>query len=219
MSTPRRPPAGCRPTDLEADLVVCHAYKWLCAPRGAAFAALSRSRRSRSSRRCRRLVVGDRSVGLVLRPRPAPRRRREPLRRLPRLARLGGRGGRARSRRIARRRRGARPRGRPRERLPRAHRHRAVGQRDRDLARRRRYAPGGAQRPRASPRRAAPVAPVWRSTCGTTRRTSTSPRARSVAEREPDRRSHVSRTRPRTADAARSARPHRGSTACRAPTP
>ncbi|WP_173924334.1 aminotransferase class V-fold PLP-dependent enzyme [Agromyces sp. Marseille-P2726] len=28
-------------TDLEADLVVCHAYKWLSAPRGAAFAAFS----------------------------------------------------------------------------------------------------------------------------------------------------------------------------------
>ena len=28
-------------TDLEGDLVVCHAYKWLSAPRGAAFAAFS----------------------------------------------------------------------------------------------------------------------------------------------------------------------------------
>ncbi|QAY73710.1 aminotransferase class V-fold PLP-dependent enzyme [Agromyces protaetiae] len=28
-------------TDLDADLVVCHAYKWLSAPRGAAFASLS----------------------------------------------------------------------------------------------------------------------------------------------------------------------------------
>jgi selenocysteine lyase/cysteine desulfurase len=28
-------------TDLEADVLVCHAYKWLCAPRGAAFAAFS----------------------------------------------------------------------------------------------------------------------------------------------------------------------------------
>ena len=28
-------------TDLDADLLVCHAYKWLCAPRGAAFAAFS----------------------------------------------------------------------------------------------------------------------------------------------------------------------------------
>lgn len=28
-------------TDLDADLVVCHSYKWLCAPRGAAFAAFS----------------------------------------------------------------------------------------------------------------------------------------------------------------------------------
>lgn len=28
-------------TDLEADLIVCHAYKWLAAPRGAAFAAFS----------------------------------------------------------------------------------------------------------------------------------------------------------------------------------
>lgn len=28
-------------TDLDADLIVCHAYKWLCAPRGAAFAAFS----------------------------------------------------------------------------------------------------------------------------------------------------------------------------------
>ncbi|MFD4420351.1 aminotransferase class V-fold PLP-dependent enzyme [Agromyces sp. NPDC058484] len=28
-------------TDLEADLIVCHAYKWLSAPRGAAFAAFS----------------------------------------------------------------------------------------------------------------------------------------------------------------------------------
>lgn len=28
-------------TDLDADLVVCHAYKWLAAPRGAAFAAAS----------------------------------------------------------------------------------------------------------------------------------------------------------------------------------
>lgn len=28
-------------TDLDADLVVCHAYKWLCSPRGAAFAAFS----------------------------------------------------------------------------------------------------------------------------------------------------------------------------------
>ena len=28
-------------TDLEADLVVCHTYKWLCAPRGSAFAAFS----------------------------------------------------------------------------------------------------------------------------------------------------------------------------------
>ncbi|QTX04363.1 aminotransferase class V-fold PLP-dependent enzyme [Agromyces archimandritae] len=33
---------GWMPTDaLEADLVVCHAYKWLSAPRGAAFAAFS----------------------------------------------------------------------------------------------------------------------------------------------------------------------------------
>ncbi len=33
---------GWLPTaDLEADLIVCHAYKWLCAPRGAAFAAFS----------------------------------------------------------------------------------------------------------------------------------------------------------------------------------
>ena len=28
-------------TDLDADLVVCHTYKWLCSPRGSAFAALS----------------------------------------------------------------------------------------------------------------------------------------------------------------------------------
>ena len=28
-------------TDVEADLVVCHAYKWLCGPRGSAFAAFS----------------------------------------------------------------------------------------------------------------------------------------------------------------------------------
>ena len=28
-------------TDLEADVIVCHAYKWLSAPRGAAFAAFS----------------------------------------------------------------------------------------------------------------------------------------------------------------------------------
>ncbi len=28
-------------TDLEADLAVCHTYKWLCAPRGSAFAAFS----------------------------------------------------------------------------------------------------------------------------------------------------------------------------------
>jgi len=28
-------------TDLEADLIVCHAYKWLCSPRGTAFAAFS----------------------------------------------------------------------------------------------------------------------------------------------------------------------------------
>ena len=40
-STSRRPPAGCPSTDLEADLVVCHTYKWLCAPRGSAFAAFS----------------------------------------------------------------------------------------------------------------------------------------------------------------------------------
>jgi len=33
---------GWLPTrDLDADLIVCHAYKWLCAPRGAAFAAFS----------------------------------------------------------------------------------------------------------------------------------------------------------------------------------
>ncbi len=28
-------------TEIDADLVVCHSYKWLCAPRGAAFAAFS----------------------------------------------------------------------------------------------------------------------------------------------------------------------------------
>jgi selenocysteine lyase/cysteine desulfurase len=28
-------------TDVEADLMVCHTYKWLCAPRGSAFAAFS----------------------------------------------------------------------------------------------------------------------------------------------------------------------------------
>ncbi len=28
-------------TDLDADLVVCHTYKWLCSPRGSAFAAFS----------------------------------------------------------------------------------------------------------------------------------------------------------------------------------
>jgi selenocysteine lyase/cysteine desulfurase len=28
-------------TDVETDLLVCHSYKWLCAPRGAAFAAFS----------------------------------------------------------------------------------------------------------------------------------------------------------------------------------
>ena len=28
-------------TDVEADLVVCHTYKWLCSPRGSAFAAFS----------------------------------------------------------------------------------------------------------------------------------------------------------------------------------
>ncbi len=28
-------------TDLDADLVVCHTYKWLCAPRGSAFGAFS----------------------------------------------------------------------------------------------------------------------------------------------------------------------------------
>jgi len=28
-------------TELEADMIVCHSYKWLCAPRGAAFATFS----------------------------------------------------------------------------------------------------------------------------------------------------------------------------------
>jgi selenocysteine lyase/cysteine desulfurase len=41
-------------TDLDADVTVCHTYKWLCAPRGAAFAAFS----ARAQEEIRPLTAG-----------------------------------------------------------------------------------------------------------------------------------------------------------------
>ena len=80
-------------TGLEADLVVCHTYKWLCAPRGSAFAALLRARPGGDPAAHRGLVLGRGPVGVLLRPGAGPGARREPVRRLAGLARLGrGRG-------------------------------------------------------------------------------------------------------------------------------
>ncbi|MEO6512571.1 MAG: aminotransferase class V-fold PLP-dependent enzyme [Nocardioides sp.] len=46
---------GWLPTaDLDADVIVCHAYKWLCAPRGSAFAAFS----ARAQEEIRPLTAG-----------------------------------------------------------------------------------------------------------------------------------------------------------------
>ena len=96
---------GWMPTaDLEADLIVCHAYKWLSRPARGGVRGVLAARARRDHAAHRGMVLGHRPVGVLLRPRPAPRRRREPIRRLPRLARVGRRGGRARVRRVARRR-------------------------------------------------------------------------------------------------------------------
>ena len=171
-------------TDLDADLIVCHAYKWLCAPRGAAFAAFSTACDRRDHAVHGGLVLGRRPVGVVLRPRPAPRPRTPRGSTSPPPGTPGSGAEAAlgfaasldadevRDHAVG---------------LANAFRERldigAVGQRDRDVARRRRHRARRALRARASPRRDAPGARGWRSTSGTTTRTSTSPRRRSVAER------------------------------------
>ena len=181
-STSPRRPAGCRRPASTPTCVVCHTYKWLCSPRGSAFAAFSDRAHGRAAAAGRRLVLRPRPVGLRLRTRARPGRRRQPVRPVAGLARLGRRRGSPGVRRLARPRRGARPRRRPGQRLPRPARPRAVGQRDRVVGRpRRRAARRPARRRESSP----PAAPAGRgspSTSGTTRRTSTWPPGRSVAE-------------------------------------
>ena len=178
-STSPRPPAGCP--------LRTSTPTWLSATRtsGSARRAAARSPRSPSAP----WRSYGRYGGLVLRRDPwpscygpgRPRRRRQPVRRLAGLARLGRRRGRARVRGVAGRCRGARPRRRPRERVP------GASALDRPTAR---SCPGPTWRARTSPHSrppgsSRPVVPAGRacpSTSGTTRRTSTSRRGRWVDE-------------------------------------
>ena len=160
-------------TDLEADVTVCHTYKWLCGPRGSAFAAFS----ARAQEEIRPLTAGWYSAldpwascygpELDLAP-DASRYDLSPAWHawVGAEAALGftvsldaGRGTGARRR--------------PRQRLPRPAGPRPVGQRDRRLARPRRRRPGRDDRRPASRPRDGPAGPASPSTSGTTRRTST----------------------------------------------
>ena len=68
-ATRPRPSAGCRSTASVFDAVVCHAYKWLCAPRGVSFLTVSDRLAARHAAALRGLVRRRRPVGVVLRRR------------------------------------------------------------------------------------------------------------------------------------------------------
>ena len=78
--------AGCRSRPPGSMLWSCHAYKWLCAPRGVAFLAIGEELQSSIMPPVRRLVRGGRPVGVVLRRRVRARVRRAPLRCVARVA-------------------------------------------------------------------------------------------------------------------------------------
>ena len=218
-STPRRPPGGCRPTDLEADLIVCHAYKWLVRPARGGVRRRSRPRRSTRSRRSPR--DGTRAPTRGRRATAPTLHLAEDASRFdvsPAWHAWAGAEAALGFAAVARHAEGVRaPRGRrSRTRSASGSASSAVRQRDRDLARRRRHRPRGAHAPRASPHRAAPGARASRSTSGTTTRTSTSPRT-SLRGAERARSPATRADAALSAGSARSRAP--GSTACRAPRP
>ena len=179
--------AGWLPVDAGAfDVTVCAAYKWLSAPRGTAFLTVRPEVELRPVGR--RLVRRSGRLGERLRTGHAARRRRPPVRRVARLAVLGGRGAGARGVRGGGPGRGARVRRRAGQRVPR---------RDRPGSRRTARSSGSPTTPSApcgpawpstaAGRRAAAAACGWRSTSGTTRTTwrARSARPRPFPVREP----------------------------------
>ena len=171
--------------DLDADLIVCHAYKWLCAPRGAAFAAFSpraiapRSRRTRPAGTRAPTPGHPATAPTCTSPRTPDRFDVSPAwhawvgaeAALGFAASLDADEVRDHAVGLA---------NAFRERLE----HGALEQRDRHVARRRRHRRSRALSARGHHRLGTRAgAPGSRSTSGTTTRTSTSPRRRSVAER------------------------------------
>ena len=90
-ATPPRPPGCIRSQAGMFDATVCHAYKWLCSPRGVAFLTVSEEFQTRAHPDPGRLVRGGFGVELLLRARHAPGHHRPPLRRVAGLAGLGRR--------------------------------------------------------------------------------------------------------------------------------
>lgn len=114
------------------DAVVCHAYKWLCAPRGACFAALSPRIAERMTPLFAGWYAGDdpwsSCYGLDVTLADSARR----FRRIAGVARIRRRRGRPRPVRLARTRAAPRAYDRPRDSVPCASRPRPAGARQRD---------------------------------------------------------------------------------------
>ncbi len=165
---------GWMPVDAaDFDAVICHAYKWLCAPRGVAFMAIGDGLRRVRAADLRGLVRGSAIPGCpAMGMRSSSRRTRRGS-----MSRPPGRRSSARSRRSS-----CSPRSTPRHCTPMRRAWPRRSARDSDSpspSARARSSPGPMRTaptslgspPPASWRRAAPDAPVSRSTCSTTRTT------------------------------------------------
>ena len=95
---------GWLPVDAaDYDAVICHAYKWLCAPRGVAFLTISEEFAACVPAVFAGWYAGSRPVGVLLRARGGTGPGRDALRRLARVAGVRRRRARARAVRLARR--------------------------------------------------------------------------------------------------------------------
>ena len=72
------------------DVTVCHGYKWLCSPRGAAFMTVGTAGDRVAPPAQRWLVRGRPTVGIDLRFAASTRARRSPIRRLPAMVLVCG---------------------------------------------------------------------------------------------------------------------------------